>query len=112
MITIPFIKRYHKLLGRQFSTVRGKSWLKKMHAGDRHRCKTPDGEFDVWVRKVEPARLGDLTLEFLKHDAEYPGFIINEKQDFINLLNSFRAPAWQQATLDSEVTVVYLERCE
>ena len=113
MTTISFAKPYHKLLKRRFTTIRGRSWLKRK-AGERVLVKTPDDEFEADVVAVEPRRICDMSVEFLKADAEYPGFVINDRPDFVALLNSFIPKHWGRppVTVDSEMAVVTMERCE
>src|ERR1017187_8813776 len=101
--TIPFCHCYYKLGQDVFTTIRGKTWAKKFKGGEITDCDTPDGRFKVSVVSVELARVADMTLNFLKADAEYPKFIIKDKLDFVKLLNGFRAPTWQQVKLDSEM---------
>ena len=112
MTTITFRHRYHKLLARRFTTIRGKSWLKRK-AGQRVVVKTPDDTFEADVVSVEAQDIDDMTVEFLKADAEYPGFEIRDRQDFVALLNSFIPKHWGRppVTVESEMAVVTLERC-
>jgi len=42
------------------------------------------------IIKIETRKISSLSLEFLKKDGEYPGFEINSKADFIDLINSLR----------------------
>ena len=51
-----------------------------------------------------------MTIDFLNADASFPGFVISSYFDFVELLNSFRAPAWEQVTLESELTVITLKK--
>ena len=107
---IPFVKRYHKLKLDVFTTIRGKTWMKKFKVGDEADCETPDGTFAVRVEAMDAAKIKDMTLEFLKADAEHKGCTLGCKDDFVNLLNSFRDPRWQQAALDSEMTILTLRK--
>jgi hypothetical protein len=111
MKTITFRHRYHKLLKSEFTTIRGRSWL-KLKAGERVLIETLDGSFKADVVFVEPRRIADLSVEFLKADAEYPGFVIRDRPDFVALLNSFIPKHWgrPQVTVDSEMAVVTLRR--
>ena len=111
MKSITFRHRYHKLLKPEFTTIRGRSWLKRK-AGERVPVKTPDGYFEAVVVFVEPRRIADLSVEFLKADAEYPGFVITDRQQFVALLNSFIPKHWGRppVTVDSEMAVVALRR--
>jgi len=107
---IVFRHRYHKLAQPEFTTIRGKSQFKRRKVGDRVTIATPDGLFFAEIVALELKRVRDLPLEFLKADAEYPGCVIGRHEHFVNLLNSFRAPAWTRATLDSELTIISLRR--
>lgn len=112
MTTITFRHRYHKLLNRRFTTVRGKSWLKRK-VGERVEVATPDEVFTADVVSVEPRRIASMTVEFLKEDADHPGFVVSDRPDFVALLNSFIPKHWGRppVTVDSEMAVVTLERC-
>ena len=109
---ISFRHPYNKLLSRRFTTIRGRSWLKRK-AGERVLVLTPDGEFYADVMSVEARRISEMTVDFLKADAEYPGFVIRDRQDFVDLLNSFIPKHWGRppVTVDSEMAVVTMERC-
>ena len=107
---IPFLHRYHKLSQPVFTTIRGKTWLKKFRVGEVAEVVERHGNFTVTVEAAELRRVRDMPLQFLKDDAEYPGFVIRSAQDFIDLLNSFRAPSWQQVDESSEMTVLTLRR--
>ena len=108
---INFCHHYHKLEHDRFTTVRGKSWLKKFKVGQIVPCHAPgEKDFECCVLAVELRTIKDLGLPFLKADAEYPGFEIENTLAFVSLLNSFRAPAWQKVSADDEVAVLTLER--
>lgn len=107
---IVFRHRYHKLARLEFTTIRGKSWFKKLKIGQEVTIENPDENFRARVVGLGLMRLRDMSLEFLKQDAEYPGCTITALEHFINLLNSLRAPFWTQAAPDSEMTVITLRR--
>lgn len=107
---IKFRHRYYKLAQPQFTTIRGKAKFKRLKTGDVLTVETPDGNFEAAVAGLELKRVSDMSLEFLKADAEYPGCVISEPRHFVNLLNSFRAPFWAQVTMDSELTIITLRR--
>jgi len=112
MKPITFAHAYHKLLSRRFTTIRGRSWFNRK-AGQRVSVKTPDDSFEADVVSVEMRRIADMSVEFLKADAEYPGYVIRDRLDFVDLLNSFIPKHWGRppVTVDSEMAVVTLERC-
>ena len=110
MKPITFRHRYYKLAKPEFTTIRGAAQMKRLKVGQVHRVETPDEDFDATITELELKRVSDMSVEFLQADAEYPGFIIESRAGFVELLNSFRAPAWTQVTLDSELTVITLKR--
>jgi hypothetical protein len=107
---IVFRNRYHKLAKPVFTTVRGKSWFKKLRVGELVEIVEPSRESLAVVEAVKLVRISDMTVEFVKADAEYPGCVLNSLEDFVTLLNSLRAPMWNQATLNDEMTVILLRR--
>lgn len=107
---IKFRHRYYKLERPVFTTIRGKAQFKRIKVGDIQEVVTPSGMFKAKVINLELARVGDMLVSFLKLDAEYPGFTINSHDDFVRLLNSFRSPTWSQVTIDSELTIITLEK--
>ena len=97
-----FCHRYNKLNQDRFTTIRGKSWFKKCKAGQIVTCHAPgEKDFECRVLAVELKVLKELGLPFLKADAEYPGFKIENILQFVSLLNSFRAPSWQKVCAES-----------
>lgn len=48
--------------------------------------------------------------ELLQADASYPGCEITTREQFIDLLNSFRSPNWTQVTMDGELTIITLRK--
>lgn len=106
---IKFRHRYNKLSQPVFTTIRGKAQFKRLKIGQHVDIESPDGNFKAKVLKLELKRVADMDIAFLKADAEYPGFVISDKTDFIKLLNSFRSPAWSQVALDSELTIITLQ---
>ena len=110
MKPITFRHRYHKLAKPEFTTIRGAAQFKRLKVGRVVRVETPDEDFDATITALDLRRVSDMPVEFLKADAEYPGFVIEDRQSFVNLLNSFRAPAWEQVKMDSELTVITLKK--
>ena len=107
---ITFRHNYYKLAKSEFTTIRGKAQFKRLKVESVVEIETPDGKFNAEIVALALKRLNELPLEFLKADAEYPGFVITSAQDFVFLLNSFRAPAWARVECDSELTVIYLKK--
>jgi len=111
-ITIVFHYHYHKLDQREFTTIRGRAQFRRLKVGDRVTCECRGVTFEAIIKSLELKQVRDLPLALLKADAEYPGFVINCTEDFVNLLNSFRAPFWTQVTMDSELTVISLQKID
>jgi hypothetical protein len=107
---ITFRHQYYKLSQPQFTTIRGKVQFFKLKIGDKIPIETPNEDFTAEIVHLALSKMENLSLPFLKLDAEYPGFEIKSKQDFIDLLNSFRAPAWTQVNFESELTVITLKK--
>jgi hypothetical protein len=105
-----FRHSYYKLAKAEFTTIRGRGQFKKLKIGNTVWVETPTERFEAMIICLELKRVADMGLAFLKADAEYPGFVIESPMDFVTLLNSFRAPAWTQVTLDSELTIITLKK--
>ena len=112
MKPITFRHHYFKLAKAEFTTIRGKAQFKRLKVGIITQVESPAGNFSAEITKLELKRVNEMNLDFLKGDAEYPGFEIRSHTDFVNLLNSFRAPAWTQVELNSELTVITLKKHE
>ncbi len=110
-IKINFQHPYYKLDEPEFTTIRGKSWFNKVK-------NFPDVTLLIKGKLLCQAEItstimqniGNIPLDQLKMDAEYPGYIINSHQDFLTLLNSFRASYMPHAMLESAVTIIYLKK--
>jgi hypothetical protein len=113
---LTFRHRYYKLdlarAGKPFTTVRGMAQMKRLTVGQHLPVETPDGDFAAVITDLKLTTINDLGLPFLKADAEFPGNTISSPDQFVRLLNSFRAPSWTQATLDSQVTVLTLRKVD
>ena len=107
---IKFRHQYYKLAQNEFTTIRGKGQFKRRKVGDIVKIETPSGDFKAEVVKTALVVVKDISVGFLRADAEYRGFEIHSHDDFIKLLNSFRPPNWTQVTLDSELTVMTLRK--
>jgi len=108
---IYFSHDYYKFQYPQFTTIRGKTYP------DTHKLKPRTlAQIVVLkkvlvlirVKKIHYKTIRKIPLEILKKDAEYPGFTIQTQSDFVNLINTFRR--FKKATLDSLVSIIYLER--
>jgi hypothetical protein len=110
MKPLTFRHRYYKLAQAEFTTIRGKAQFTRLTVGMEIPVETPAGNFTAVITALELKRVDAMPLEFLKADAEYPGCTISEPIHFVNLLNSFRAPAWARCTLDSELTIIRLRK--
>ena len=110
MPVIRFKHSYHKLDWDIFTTIRGKSYFRKSALGQTVTVEHPGRSFIAKIVLLQLCTVDSLPVEFLKKDAEYPGFTISSQQDFCNLLNSFRAPFWTQVTIETEMTIITLEK--
>ena len=108
---INFCHRYHKLSGQTFTTIRGKSWFNKIKVGETVTCHAPgEKDFPCLVGRKELVTISQMPIEFLKSDAEYPGFTFDNHLAFVALLNSFRRRTKIKLCADDEVTVLTLQR--
>jgi hypothetical protein len=107
---IKFCHQYYKLARHTFTTIRGKSQFRRYRVGDVVTVEAPKGSFKAEITGLKLQKPVDMSLEFIQADAEYPGFTLNSVDEFITLLNSFRAPAWKKASQDEEMTVFYLKK--
>lgn len=105
---ISFRHPYFKLSKPEFTTVRGKGHFKKLKVWQTIVCEKPGGKFKAVVKALELRHLRDMSVDFLKADAEYPGCTITTREQFANLINSLRAPFWSQVGLDTELTIITL----
>ena len=114
---ITFNHPYFKFLNAEFTTIRGKTKMKKFKDGEEIVVTYKDGHriyyIDATVVKRELVKLKDLSLEFLQEDANCPKHKIDTRQDFIDLLNSFyprnRFPHLK-VTEDTELTVLTIKK--
>ena len=108
---IKFRHAYHKLGKNVFTTIRGAAQFKRLKVGQIVPIEAPVGNIKkAKIIALELRRVKSMTIEFLNNDASYSVFVISSYADFVNLLNSFRAPMWSQVTEDSELTVITLEK--
>lgn len=111
MFAIKYQHNYFKKDEKKHTTIRGLTWYKngKVKVGELVEEQFPSQTniskvIDIWTEKLE-----NLSLEFLKEDGEYPGFTINNHEDFCKLINSFLLGFYYQATPQSTKTVIILE---
>lgn len=108
-MVIPFQHKYTKLSLHRFTTIRGVAFAKNLAIGDTVLCTTPWGNHHAKVVSKEIQRIYLIPLEVLKFDAEYPGFVINDHNDFVELVNSFRRLEVTHANKYSNVVILTLE---
>ncbi|MFX0060918.1 MAG: hypothetical protein ACFFC7_01885 [Candidatus Hermodarchaeota archaeon] len=71
--------------------MREKSKFDRVDDSEFHQIQTTDGsKKTVILLHKELIQLKDLSLTFMRHDGSYGNYKINSKQDFVDLLNSFR----------------------
>lgn len=102
---------YFKLKDHKFTTIRGKVHYPRVQVSSLAKITLAE-EFFCYATIVnkELKALKDLSLAFLKYDAEYPGFTIESVEDFCTLLNSFNPPYYPQTTPESIKTIIYFEK--
>lgn len=110
MELIQFRHNYHKLGLPVFTTIRGKAKFKKLKVNQIVQLATPRELFTAKIIALELRKVSDMEIDFLKADAEWPGNVITTREQFVKLLNSFRAPQWSQVTLETELCIITLER--
>jgi len=100
---------YYKLEEDRFTTLRGKIKFKDYKVGEGVVIQK-NKKFFCYAKleKKILVPICELSLEFLKKDAEAPGIVINSHQDFVNLINSFNPPFYHQATVNSTKSVFFL----
>ncbi len=109
--TFNFSHNYYKFERPIFSTIRGTDACLQYKIGQIVKIKINRrliGTAKI-VNKTQSA-IRDISIDFLKMDAEYPGREINSHQDFCDLLNEFRR--FNKLNVNSEVSVFFLEWVE
>jgi hypothetical protein len=112
MQIINFKHYYYKLVNDEFTTIRGKSNFNKYSIGEIvliNKEKKPYCKAIILEKELR--RIIDLDFEFLKEDSEYKGFTINNKNDFVDLINGFLPNFYTKSTIYSEKTILYLKKC-
>ena len=89
MKIINFSYKYDKLSDNIFTTIRGKTWLKKVNTGETIEitCKHKH-LFNAIVDEIRYLPIKSMPLHLLKSDIA--PFKIKTKKDFIEFLNKFR----------------------
>ncbi len=112
MKSLIFHKRYHKLSQSEFTTIRGATAAARYKVGNQvelilqEHIESPLGVAEIV--SVEQMSLREMSLELLKADGEYPGFVIHSNLDFMGLLNHFRRFN-KLKSLDDVLTVIKLK---
>jgi hypothetical protein len=110
MLTLPFGHAYYKLDVNQFTTIRGKSYFKALKIGEQITANYKGKKFQTEIVNLELKPISEIPLEVLKLDAEYPDFVIASYQDFVELINTFRAGFMPKVTLESKMTIITLKK--
>lgn len=104
---------YYKLDQNEYTTIRGLDSLDYYEVNQEIKTKR-DYEIvhSVIITKIERRPINSLPLRFLKNDCEYPGFEINSKEEFIDLINSFRKNKKAHIVLEKnpELAVFYFHK--
>ncbi|MCP4763359.1 MAG: hypothetical protein GY870_16415 [archaeon] len=111
MHEINYSHKYFKLDIKKHTTVRSANYCEKLGIaiGDTITETLNRKPYcisiltDVRVEKIE-----NMTLEFLKKDAEYDGFTLENIQQFVDLLNSF-VPKYNPNKLTTKKAIFFLE---
>jgi hypothetical protein len=103
---------YYKLDEEEYTTIRGLDSLDDYELNQKIDAKR---DYEIYhvaiIIKIESRKISSLSLEFLKKDCEYPGFEINSKQEFIDLINSFRKSKKSHVKLENDPEfAVYYQR--
>ena len=108
---VNFTHHYYKLDTRRYTTIRGVTAIKDYKKGNVIESQLKRNRLhDVLILRVKHRLFSSLSLKFLKKDAEYEGFVIYEKVDFLRLVNSFRRENRKITEEDPTFTVLWLER--
>lgn len=82
---------YYKIELNEYTSVRGLDSLDYYKLNQKIEAKRDYGiHHSAIIIKIETRKISSLSLNFLKKDCEYPGFEINSKEEFIQVINSFR----------------------
>jgi len=104
---------YYKLEEEEYTSVRGLDSLDYYELNQEIDAKR---DYEIYhsatIVYIETLKIRFMSLEFLKKDCEYPGFEINSKEEFIDLINSFRKNKKYHVKLenDPEFAVYYFHK--
>ncbi len=111
MFKINYSHKYYKLDSKKHTTVRSVNYCEKsgIKLGNSI-TETLDGKpyslsvlTDVKIEKIE-----NMTIKFLKEDAEYDGFILETRKQFVDLLNSFNEK-YNPNKITTKKAILFLE---
>jgi hypothetical protein len=108
---LPFTHDYFKLNQDEFHTVRGKTFYEreKILPGSIVRVFIK-GKFAflAFVKMIEFKKMVELSLDFMKKDAEAPTIKIESREDYLKGLNSFRQ--YGLYDWDSVISIFHLKK--
>jgi len=82
---------YNKLYTSTYTTIRGIEAMEYYELNQIIEARLSyHKRHSAQIIEMETLFLDEMDLAFLKADTEYPGFVLNSKSDFIDLINSFR----------------------
>lgn len=107
-----FSHPYYKLQQEKFTTIRGRDAFEDYKTGQIVEIllqRYPIKYAKIWMK--EKKKIKDIPTHVLKADCEYEGFVLEKREDFITLLNSFRE--YYKIESEEEVlTIFYLKTTE
>jgi len=94
---------YYKIELDEYTSVRGLDSLDYYELNQKIEAKRDYGiHHSAIIIRIETRKISSLSLEFLKKDCEYPGFEINSKEEFIQVINSFRKNKKSHVKLEND----------
>lgn len=109
--TLNFSKFYNKLRSDEYTTIRRKESFNLYQIGDIIEIHI-NHKFDHKAKVVHKdlKSINELTLDFLIKDSQFDTFTINDKEDFLNLLNTFYTGERAIRDLDEPLAIFYLKK--
>lgn len=106
-----FSKFYHKFHFDDYTTIRRKESFNLYQIGDILEIQV-NHVFDHKARLVhkELKSINEMSLDFLINDCRYEDFTINNKEDFLKLLNTFYTGKQTIHDLNEPLAVFYLKK--
>lgn len=103
---------YNKLCNDEFTTIRGRSAIGSYEVGQLVENRVEGAcVAKAEILRIVQKRICDIEVSELCDDAAYDGYSIDSRQDFIDLLNSFRR--FNKIKDANEiVTIFYMKRIE